>query len=646
MTRPRQPRASSPPSGDERYRAFFENSSEGIWRLELDPPIDTTLPVDAQVSLAYEHGKLAECNAVLARMYGLSRPEDLVGVTLDFMLPASDPQARAYLASIIEAGYRATDVESVERDAHGGIKHFSNSMTGVVIDGYLHRVWGTQRDISAQKRAEQALRDSEEHFRLIANAAPVLLWMSNVEGQRTWFNAGWLAFVGQTLENEIGDGWEANVHPNDREHLNRTCTAAFQQRQPFEAEFRLRRHDGLYRTVLEKGIPITGRQSDFHGYIGTAIDVTDQREAAAAQGYLAAIVSSADEAIISKNLDGIIQWCNDAAVQLFGYSASDLVGTPVRRLIPPELQSEEDAILERLRRGERVEHFETVRLTKDGRRIEVALTVSPVRDASGTIIGASKIARDITGLRQAAAAQAFLAAIVESSDDAIIAKDLNGIIQSCNASAERVFGYPAAELIGRPVRILIPADRQAEEDDILSHIRRGERVDHVETIRRRKDGTLIDVSLTISPVRDAAGTIIGVSKTARDITAQKRAAAELAAQQAWFRITLGSIGDAVIATDPDGRITFMNGTAERLDRMAAGRGRRPSAPRRVPDRQREDARSGGQPVNARHAQRPHHGTRHAHPAAGARRPRASDCRQRRADPRHPRPHAGRGAGLP
>ena len=564
MRRPGPPPVSTPPSGDERYRAFIENSSEGIWRLEFTPPIDTSLPVEAQVSLAYEHGRLAECNAVLARMYGLTTTEELVGVTLDFMLPASDPQARAYLASIIEAGYRATNVESVERDAHGGIKHFSNSMTGVVVDGYLHRVWGTQRDISDQKRGEQALRDSEAHFRLIADAAPVLLWTSNADGQRTWFNAGWLAFVGRTLDTEIGDGWQANVNPNDRERLNRTFTAAFQLRQPFEAEFSLRRYDGRYRTLLEKGLPITGRDGDFNGYIGTAIDVTDQREAAAAQGYLAAVVSSADEAIISKSLDGIIQSCNAAAVRLFGYPASELVGSPVRRLIPPELQSEEDAILARLRRGERVEHFETVRLTKDGRRIEVALTVSPVRDASGTIIGASKIARDITGLRQAATAQAMLAAIVESSDDAIIAKDLNGVIQSCNASAVRVFGYPADELIGRPVRMLIPAERQSEEDEILARIRRGDRVEHFDTVRRRKDGTLIDVSLTISPVRDAAGTIIGISKTARDVTAQKRAAAELAAQQAWFRITLGSIGDAVIATDVHGRVTFMNPVAEHL----------------------------------------------------------------------------------
>jgi len=161
-------------------------------------------------------------------------------------------------------------------------------------------------------------------------------------------------------------------------------------------------------------------------------------------------------------------------------------------------------------------------------------------------------------------AQEYLAAIVESSDDAIIAKNLNGIIQACNAAAERLFGYQPGELIGRSVRVLIPPDRQREEDDILARIRQGHRIDHFETVRKTKDGRPIDISLTVSPVRDASGAIIGVSKTARDITERKHAAAALAAQQEWFRVTLGSIGDGIIASDPDGHVTYMNGVAETL----------------------------------------------------------------------------------
>jgi len=283
-----------------------------------------------------------------------------------------------------------------------------------------------------------------------------------------------------------------------------------------------------------------------------------------AQAYLAAIVESSDDAILLKNLDGIIRSCNPATQRLFGYSAAELVGQPVRMLIPPDRQAEEDLILGRIRRGERVDHFETVRITKEGRPIDVSVTVSPVRDEAGVIVGASKIVRDITGQKRARATQAYLAAIVESSEDAILSKNMDGVIQSCNARAQQVFGYTAAELVGRSVRILLPPERQAEEDDILRRIRSGEHIEHFETVRLTKDGRRIDVSLSVSPIRDPAGTIIGIAKIVRDITEQKRTAAALTAQQEWFRVTLGSIGDAVIASDPNGRVTYMNPPAEGL----------------------------------------------------------------------------------
>ena len=160
----------------------------------------------------------------------------------------------------------------------------------------------------------------------------------------------------------------------------------------------------------------------------------------------------------------------------------------------------------------------------------------------------------LAGLRrEAAGAKAYLAAIVDSADDAIIAKDLDGIIQSCNAAAERLFGYSSEELVGRPVRILIPPDRQSEEDEILRRLRRGERIEHFETVRVRKDGRSIDIALTISPVRDGAGRITGASKIARDITAIKRAEAErirLLQENAAVTETLNNVG-AIVASDLD-----------------------------------------------------------------------------------------------
>lgn len=371
---------------------------------------------------------------------------------------------------------------------------------------------------------------------------------------------------------------------------------------------------------------------------------------------LAALVESSDDAIISKDLTGTITSWNKAAERIFGYSAAEVIGGPISIIIPPDKGAEELDILQRIRRGERLEHYETVRVRKDGKRMDVSVTISPlVKD--GEIIGASKIARDVsqqkqlerdlqqqraylevtlssigdgviltdmngavtfmngvaealtgwkideargqpieavfnirnektrqrvenpvaralregtivglanhtmlirkdgvehaiddsaapirgngethgvvmvfrdvTGHRAAEDYRARLAAIVQSSDDAILSKDLTGRITSWNDAAAKLYGYSADEVVGRPISILIPADRLAEEAEILEQIRRGERVDHFETVRLTKDRRKVHVSLSISPLLDNEGNVVGASKIARDITERKRTEREL-----------------------------------------------------------------------------------------------------------------------
>ncbi len=237
--------------------------------------------------------------------------------------------------------------------------------------------------------------------------------------------------------------------------------------------------------------------------------------------HLAAIVESSDDAIVTEDLQGQITSWSRGAERIFGYAAAEAIGRPISMLIPPELRGEGPEILERIARGERVDHYETVRIAKDGRRVDISLTVTPLRDDRGRVVGASKIARDITERGRGERSRLLLAAVVESSDDAIISKDLRGRITSWNAGAERLYGYAADKAIGLSVSILIPPERQDEEPEILQRITRGERVDHYETVRVAKDGRRIDVSLTVSPVRDEQGRIIGASKIARDITQQK-----------------------------------------------------------------------------------------------------------------------------
>jgi PAS domain S-box-containing protein len=245
-------------------------------------------------------------------------------------------------------------------------------------------------------------------------------------------------------------------------------------------------------------------------------------DAETAAARLAAIVDSSHAAIYGVSLDGMITSWNRAAETLFGWPATAAIGQPISLIVPPGHQREEDDVLARVRDGEIVDHFETVRLSRDGRLIDVSLTASPVRSAAGHVIGISKIARDVTERRRFDETRARLAAIVESSDDVIVSKNLDGIITSWNAAAERMFGWTAAEAVGRSITLIIPEDRLAEEDEVIARIRRGERVEHFDTVRRTKDHRLVDVSITVSPVKDSRGRVVGASKIARDITERRR----------------------------------------------------------------------------------------------------------------------------
>jgi PAS domain S-box-containing protein len=286
------------------------------------------------------------------------------------------------------------------------------------------------------------------------------------------------------------------------------------------------RKDGRRIDVSLTVSPIVTSNGEVIGASKIARDITEQRRVERDARHFAAIIQSSDDAIISKDLNGTILSWNPAAERLFGYTALEIVGKSVRTIIPPDRQSEEDDVLGAVGRGESVDHFETVRLRKDGTRVPVSLTVSPIRTSSGEIVGASKIARDLSRAQTAQRDAGRLASIVDSSDDAIVSKDLNSIVTSWNAAAERMFGFPASEMVGQSIRRIIPDDRQQEEAEVLFRIRRGERVEHYETIRRRKDGTLVPVSLTVSPILDHNGAVVGASKIARDISERERSERE------------------------------------------------------------------------------------------------------------------------
>ena len=244
------------------------------------------------------------------------------------------------------------------------------------------------------------------------------------------------------------------------------------------------------------------------------------------------VLDALPAAVYTTDAAGRITYCNQAAVDLAGRRpelGKDewCVSWRLYRLDDTPLPHGQCPMAVALKENRPIRGEEAILERPDGTRVAFLPYPTPLRDASGTLLGAVNLLVDITDRKTAESARAYLAAIVDSSDNAIVSKNLDGIVTSWNRGAETIFGYRAEEMIGRSIAMLFPPDRLHEEDAILARLRRGEKIDHFETVRRRKDGREIDVSLTISPVLDAAGRIIGASKIARDITETKRAEAAL-----------------------------------------------------------------------------------------------------------------------
>ncbi|HUC74871.1 MAG TPA: PAS domain S-box protein [Vicinamibacterales bacterium] len=290
--------------------------------------------------------------------------------------------------------------------------------------------------------------------------------------------------------------------------------------------------------------------------------------------FLAAIVASSDDAIVGKDLDGVIVTWNQGAERLYGYSADEVRGCSIALLMPDDRPDELAAILDRVRAGQRVEHQETVRRTKDGRLVHVSLTVSPVRDVTGTVIGAATVARDLTVQKESELAlnvsEARWRAVIESAVDGIVVIDSSGRIEAFNAAAERLFGYREADLVGRNVNVLMPPPYHAEHDGYIArYLATG--VPKIigygrEVTALRRDGTTFPVHLAVAEM-----TVNGERKFTgilHDLTARVRLEEQLRERTAMAR--LGEMA-AVIAHEVKNPLAGIRGAIQVIgSRLPAG----------------------------------------------------------------------------
>lgn len=420
------------------------------------------------------------------------------------------------------------------------IRHVLLSSNAKVDDeGRLVYVRCSSRDITGRKLAEQALRESEKRFRTMADTTPVMLWLAGVDGVRNFFNRTWLDFTGRTQEQESGYGWADNIHPDDLRRCLDTYVSSVESRSAFGIEYRLKRSDGVYRWVLDNGEP-RYTKGEFIGLAGSCFDISDRKKVEEASYFLASIVESTEDGIIGKTLDGTIVSWNASAERIYGYTADEMKGKNVALLAPSDRRDELSQIFETLSRGEPVTHLETVRRRKDGQLIDVALTISPIRDETGHITGASTIVRDITDRKRVAQERMMLAAEIESQRrrlDNVVA-NVPGVVweawgQPDEATqkidfvsdyVEKLLGYSVEEWLSTPnfwLTIVHPDDRHRAAEEAAAIF--GGRKGGASRFRwLAKDGRVLWVEAQSVVICDDGENPLGMRGVTMDITERKR----------------------------------------------------------------------------------------------------------------------------
>lgn len=625
-----------------RLAAIVESSSEAIIGNTLD-------------------GTIITWNRGAAKLFGYTA-EEAIGRHLTIVVPASRADEMPRFLEKIGRGESIENYETVRLNKNGD--QIDVSITVSPIQASAGKIIGAStiaRNIAEQKRAEEKLRESEEHYRNVAETATDAIITTDGESTITFVNRAAERIFEYRSDELLGQKLTA-LMPEYLRHVHQASLKTYVTTGNRQLEY--------WECIELAGLNSSGREipvelsvsrftkNDKHVFTCIVRDIVERKRAQESLLRLAAIVESSSEAIIGNTLDGTIITWNPGAVKLFGYTSEQAIGRHLTIVVPADHADEMPRFLEKIGRGESTESYETVRLNKDGAKIDVSITVSPIQDATGKIIGASTIARNIADQKKAeeklreseehyrnvaetatdaiittdgestitfvnrAAERIFdhtskelvgqkltalmpeylrhvhqaslktyittgdrqleywecieltglkdggreiplelsvsrftkngqhvftcivrditerkrahesllrLAAIVESSSDAIMANTLDGTIFTWNPGAEKLLGYSARDAIGRHISIVVPADRKDEVPQILEKIARSESTENYDTVRLDREGKQIAVSVTVSPIKDGGGTVIGASTIARDITNQKQDEAQLKA---------------------------------------------------------------------------------------------------------------------
>jgi PAS domain S-box-containing protein len=458
--------------------------------------------------------------------------------------------------------------EAVRKRKDGRLIHLDVSSTPLKNEtGHIIGYSAIYRDVSEKLKAL-------ENRRLLASIleqTPDAVVAAGLDERIIQWNQGAERMFGYTSEEVLGKSMALLVP----EHLT---TEGAQGRKALMAggkalayETTRKKKDGTLIQVEISAGPLLDASGKIIGLSAIYRDITEQLKAQENQRLLAYILEQTPDGVVVADLDNnIIQW-NQGAEKTFGYSAGEMLGKNVSLLVPAGLKGDFDQRYAAfLKGGAGIQFIETTRIRKDGQEIRVAVTVGPLRDLTGKIIGFSAIYRDITEQLKAQENQRFLVSILEQTPDTVAGVDLNGNISSWNRGAEAMFGYKLEEILGKPISILAPPGLEKEQKMIREAVLQDGEVRDLETIRLRKDGSPVDVSLTLSLIRDFTGKIVGNSGILRDISERKKSEETVRKHEDEMRLAqkMDAIGRLAggVAHDFNNLLSVVSGNAEFIRR--------------------------------------------------------------------------------
>ncbi|MEO7197419.1 MAG: PAS domain S-box protein, partial [Solirubrobacterales bacterium] len=412
-----------------------------------------------------ELGLITDCNPAAELTFGWTREEMLGAELAQLVIPEAHREAhRRGIAHFLASGEGPVLGKRLELTAlHREGREFPIELTISALqtrEGYSFNAF--LRDISERKAAEELLERQRRQLVEAQSVGEFGSWEWDIATNSIEWSDELFRIYGiepgadpVTFEQYLGA-----VHPDDRAAVQAVLNAAYESGEPFSFEHRIVRADGAVRVSHSRGEVIMGDDRTPVRMLGTGQDVTERKAAEEALGLLAAVVDSSEDAIIAKTLDGVIESWNPSAQELFGYTAGEAVGQPVAMLVPPERREELEEILAQIKRGERVEPVETVRVAKDGRAIDVSLRISLLHNSEGELVGSSSICHDITRQKVLEAELRRTSRHFELSRDLAVTVDFDGYLKSANPALTQILGWSTEEFLARPfIDMVHPDDR-------------------------------------------------------------------------------------------------------------------------------------------------------------------------------------------